>query len=117
MVDGLTGNAATRSPAVGRGKQCLLALERLEAKKAIIGQLIDGRLHLIDAAARFRELARPANAAGAMMEAHGNDEYWCRSVIGWVCLALGERPERADALAGRLEAELAAHLERTAAIN
>jgi hypothetical protein len=109
--------AVAASPIAARGKQCLLALERLEAKKAIIRQLIDGRLRLLDAAARFRELARPSNTITGISETQDGDEYWCRSVIGWVCLALSEQPERADALAGRLEAELAAHVAKQAAMN
>jgi hypothetical protein len=117
MGDRSLAKATTKSPIVARGKQCLLALERLQAKKAIIGQLIDGRLHLMDAAARFHDLARSANASGAVAGAQDNDEYWCRAVIGWVCLALSERPERADVLAGQLEAELASYLERKTAIN
>jgi hypothetical protein len=107
-------SADTVSPNVARGKQCLLALQRLEAKKAIIGQIIDGRLRLLEAASQFEELARPANSA---LEGHNDLEYWCRSIIGWVCLALSEQPERADTLAGNLEAELSACLGKRAAIN
>jgi hypothetical protein len=106
--------AVTVSPTVARGKQCLLALQRLDAKKAIIGQLIDGRLRLLDAASQFGDLARPANTA---LEGRDDVEYWCRSIIGWVCLALSEQPERADTLAGKLEAELSAYLGKRAAIN
>jgi hypothetical protein len=109
--------AVAISPIAARGKQCLLALERLEAKKAIIGQLIDGRVRLLDAAAQFRELARPGTASAEAFERQDSDEYWCRSVIGWVCLALGEQPERADPLASRLETELSAHLAKHAAMN
>jgi hypothetical protein len=109
--------AVAISPMAARGKQCLLALERLETKKTVIGQLIDGRLHLLDAAARFRELAPPSNAILGISETQDGDEHWCRSVIGWVCLALSEQPERADVLAGRLEAELAAHVAKQAAMN
>jgi hypothetical protein len=109
--------AVAVSPIAARGKQCLLALQRLEAKKAIIGQLIDGRLRLLDAAARFRELARPVQAPAESSEGHDGDEYWCRSVIGWVCLALSEQPERADPLAGKLEAELTAMIGKRATMN
>ena len=73
------------------------ALERLEVKQQIIADLIAGRLPLLDAAARFRDAhANPAE----------DGERLCRVVIGWVYLTLSERPERAEALANRLEQEL-----------
>src|SRR6516165_2082153 len=65
------------SPFVRRSKQCLLALKRLDAKQDIIRQLIDGRLHLIEAAECFRELTRPAASSQS-------DEDVCRALIGWV---------------------------------
>jgi hypothetical protein len=97
------------SPSVRRSKQCRLALERLDAKQDIIRQLIDSRLHLIEAAECFRELTRPTGGNSALGQ---SDEDVCRALIGWVYLALCERPERAESLSAQLEAELAAHLQR-----
>jgi hypothetical protein len=114
MGENSSNEAVAVSPIVARSKQCVLALQRLEAKKAIVGQLIDGRLHLLEAANRFQEIGRSAGANSAS-ESSAGEEYWCRAVIGWVCLALSERPERADALAAQLEAELATYLRKPAA--
>jgi hypothetical protein len=95
-----------------------LALQRLDAKKEVIGQLIDGRLHLLDAAAQFRQLNRPVPIGAAQAGTRNDsDEDLCRSLIGWVYLALSERPERAEALSDQLEAELAAHLKQHGSVN
>jgi hypothetical protein len=84
------------------------ALERIRHKQQIVAELADGRLGLVEAAARFGEEAvGPAartDVAGA--------ESWCRTVIGWAHLALSDRPERADAVSSRLEQELESHLTR-----
>jgi hypothetical protein len=78
-------------------------LQRLEGKQQVIADLIAGRLDLLEAAARFGRLEKGSP---------GEDEQLCRRVIGWVDLALSDRPERAEALTERLERELAAHLGR-----
>jgi hypothetical protein len=103
---------ASAAPSIQRHS---LALQRLDAKKGIIGQIIDGRLQLVEAAARFRQLNR-ATAVGTTPNGE-SDEDLCRSIIGWVYLALSERPERAEALSEQLEAELAAHLKLHGAVN
>ena len=110
MEDLIRSEGVAVSPFVRRSKQCLLALKRLDAKQDIIRQLIDGRLHLIEAAECFRELTRPAASSQS-------DEDVCRALIGWVYLALCERPERAESLSSQLEAELAAHLQRRGQAN
>jgi hypothetical protein len=93
-----------------------LALQRLDAKKEVIGQIIDGRLRLLEAAQQFRKLNRSvAVAPGATR--NDSDEDLCRSLIGWVYLALSERPERADALSDQLESELSAHLKQHGSVN
>ena len=102
------------SPLVRRSKQCRLALERLDAKQDIIRQMIDGRLHLIEAAECFRELTRSTAGNSGTSQ---SDEDVCRGLIGWVYLALCERPERAESLSAQLEAELAAHLQRRGQAN
>jgi hypothetical protein len=95
-----------------------LALQRLDAKKEIIGQIINGRLRLLEAANQFRRLGRPANGGVGLVAARNDsDEDLCRSLIGWVYLALSERPERAEALSDQLEAELSAHLTQHGSVN
>jgi hypothetical protein len=83
------------------------ALERLERKQRVIADLIDGRLRLLEAAARFRDVQKAAPEDG---------ERLCRAVIGWVYLALSDRPERAEALASALERELQTIVSRQGAV-
>ena len=91
-------------------------LQGLEVKQQIISQLIDGRLHLLEAAARFQEVHR--RSAACLQNTIGvpsgptDSESVCRIVIGWVHLALQDRPEQADAISDRLESELQSHLAR-----
>jgi hypothetical protein len=95
-----------------------LALQRLDAKKEIIAQILDGRLRLLEAASKFRGLSRTTAVGAAPAGARSDsDEDLCRSLIGWVYLALSERPERAEALSDQLEAELAAHLKQHGSVN
>src|SRR5258708_1089946 len=88
-----------------------VALQRLDAKKEIVGQIIDGRLHLVEAAAAIRQL-NPFSSTSPGRLRNESDEDLCRSLIGWVHLALSERPERAESVSDRLEAELADHLKQ-----
>jgi hypothetical protein len=86
------------------------ALERVEAKQQAVADLIDRRTDLLEAAARF-------HAAGlAPSDVVGDGERLCRSVIGWVYLALSDRPERAEALSDELERELQVVLSRHGAV-
>jgi hypothetical protein len=78
-------------------------MKNLEAKKQIVNQVIDGRLPLFEAAARFQAIS------GSV----GDGELACRTLIGWVALALSDRPEQADTIADRLERELQKYLENT----
>jgi hypothetical protein len=82
------------------------ALARVAAKQRVVAQVIAGQLSLVEGAARFRLLGREFVPAGECGEAV------CRTVIGWAELALRDCPERAAAVAERLEAELRRHLER-----
>jgi hypothetical protein len=79
-------------------------LTRLSEQERAVADLIAGRSSLLEAAGRFRA------AAGARSGADGEEA--CRTVIGWVHLALRDRPERADRVAGRLERELQSSLAR-----
>jgi hypothetical protein len=80
------------------------ALARLRAKQRAVGQVIAGTLSLVEAASHF--------GAGDRDVAGRNGEALCRTVIGWVHLALSDRPEQAEAVSERLEAELRAVLTR-----
>src|SRR5262249_31304307 len=57
-------------------------------KQEAVAALIAGRLTLLEAAATFRAAGCPRPDA--------DGESACRSVIGWVHLALCDRPERAE---------------------
>jgi hypothetical protein len=83
-------------------------------KEEIIGDLVSGRVALVEAASRFRQVGGrlPTPGAGA-----DNGEAWCRAVIGWAHLALEDRPERADAISEKLEQELQSHLSRFGAVH
>lgn len=77
-------------------------LSGLRHKQEAVTAVIDGKLSLLEAAARFRD--GKANMDG---------ETLCRAVIGWVHLALSDRPEKAEAVSLRLESELQSYLDRT----
>jgi hypothetical protein len=88
-------------------------LARMEAKRRVAGEVIDGRRSLLGAAAAYRALdaewspcpgiTPPGPPPGA-----SEGEYYCRMVIEWV---KGEAPpDRAKGLAHDLEAELAGRL-------
>jgi hypothetical protein len=82
----------------------------LQQKQAIINQVIDGRLPLTEAAGRFLVAHQAAGvcleqATGVPSHTIENEDA-CRTIIGWVCLALSDRPEYADRVSERLECEL-----------
>jgi len=82
----------------------------LQQKQAIINQVIEGRLPLSEAASRFQAAHQAASvcletATGVPSHTIDN-EAACRAIIGWVCLALSDRPEHADRVSERLESEL-----------
>jgi hypothetical protein len=108
-------------PARSRSERHRLALRRLEAKQQAIQELIAGRLHLVDAAARFHAASRLPLDSVAQASAEALDplilEDLCRTVIGWAYLALSDRPEAADRLSDRLETQLNDYLAHQAAAN
>jgi hypothetical protein len=88
----------------------------LQQKQTIINQVIDGRLPLEEAAGRFQAAHQ---AAGMCLEkATGvpnrsiDNENVCRTIIGWVYLALSDRPEHADRISEKLEVELREMLKK-----
>jgi hypothetical protein len=90
---------------------------RLDAKNEVVGQLLDRRLTLAEAAAWFKSLNEsPADCPAAW---HGEfpgaseGERLCRQVISWVHAELAQQSaSQAEAVCGRLEDELQALLRR-----
>lgn len=89
----------------------LAILERLEAKRRIIADLVGNRMSLLEAARRFHELAlatpEAAKRRGRFDFQNGEDTiYLCRQVIGYVKFELSAQPEVAATVATRLDSEL-----------
>jgi hypothetical protein len=91
-------------------------LRGLHVKKAIVNQLIEGRLPFLEAAAQFQVAQRLSSPclehATGVPGGTGDSEAICRALIGWVHLALSDRPEQAELVSDRLERELQGYLER-----
>ncbi len=88
---------------------------RIQEKERIAGELIDGRLTLFEAAARFRRLNAEPPAAPPPLSYPGDseEERLCRQVIRWASHRLQERdPGRANDRAAAWEEELRRHKER-----
>jgi len=93
------------------------AQHRVGAKQQVVSDLIAGRLSLLEAAARFRDLTPPSSDAARYLRSvyagASDDERFCRAVIQWVrgTRRSGSRAE-ADRVAARLEAEFQEYLRR-----
>ncbi len=93
--------------------------DRVEAKRRLIGEVIEGRRTLFEAAAGLHRLKQAAGH-GPLSErflqrlhhAATPEEALCRQVIDDVGATLGQDTARRDRVVRRLEAELAAHLKR-----
>jgi hypothetical protein len=98
-------------------KAVLLGLQK---KQAIIHEVIDGHLPLAEAAGKFEaahQAARVCLETATGVPGHSIDnESACRTIIGWVYLALLDRPEHADRVSERLEGELRELLNRNALV-
>jgi hypothetical protein len=103
-------NAAPALP-----KAVLLGLKQ---KQVIINEVIEGHLPLWEAATRFQvahQAARVCLEKATGVPGHTIDgETVCRTIIGWVYLALIDRPEQADRVSERLESELGEVLKKNA---
>jgi hypothetical protein len=92
----------------------------LQQKQAIITEVIDGHLPLWEAAGRFQvahQAARVCLETATGVPTHSIDgETVCRTIIGWVYLALSDRPEHADRVSERLEVELREQLNKNAPV-
>jgi len=89
---------------------------RIQEKERLAGELIDGRLTLFEAAARFRRLNAEPPAPPPLALSYPGDseeERLCRQVIGWASRRLEKSdPGRANDFAGACEEELRRHKER-----
>jgi hypothetical protein len=106
---------AARNSEPALPKAVLLGLQQ---KQAIINQVIDGNLPLWEAASRFQVAHQAARVCLERATGSPNNtidgESVCRTIIGWVCLALSDRPEHADRVSERLEGELREILNKNA---
>jgi hypothetical protein len=91
------------------------AMQRHEAKEAIVAEVIAERLTLLEAAAQFRDLnANWPRASHWLQQRYPGVPYdlaLCRQIIDQVCAELGQYDqEQCDRVVTRLGAELQAHL-------
>jgi hypothetical protein len=90
---------------------CRQAMQRAVEKQRLAAEVVEGRLSLVAAAARFRDLnaGEPAFNWQALRTTYpdcSDDERHCQEVLSFVRIELQQRPEAARALVERLEAEL-----------
>jgi hypothetical protein len=88
-----------------------IVLRRIMAKEAIVKDLLEGRLTLLEAAQRFQDLDEKSDERldqyRLRYPGRSDGEKRCRQVIDWVRTRLEDRPpSQAAALLQRLEEEL-----------
>jgi hypothetical protein len=98
----------------------LFLLRRWEARRQAAWALLDGRLTLRQAAARFRDIDAelPYEARGRRPPQYTEEEWPYRQVLSYVHTELVARrgaPAQAEAWVARLEAEMRGHLRGDAA--
>jgi hypothetical protein len=112
-----TGGAGPEAPPDQAAQNPCEALDRRAAEKqALARAVIEGRLPLLPAAARFRDLnaqppAFPWEAFRQTYPGDSDDERHGREVLQFVRLEVRQRPGADSAVVGRLEAELQGLLE------
>jgi hypothetical protein len=115
------GLPAADGPEAARSRrldeQLRVASCRSTEEERLAQDVAAGRLGLVEAAGRFRDLAAedPVLNPEAFRRTYPGDtdeERYCRQVIRFVQLSLGEQPGADPAVAGRLEAELQDRLRR-----
>lgn len=110
--------ARHRAKAAVMDAEAALVKERLDAKLETTIAVIEGRVSLLSAAARFGQLNRqhPPSMRHLHLFTSGNseNEKLCRQVIGWVSNQLPFRRTESEAerVVDRLEKQLQAHLEK-----
>src|SRR5262249_39287585 len=90
---------------------CREVTRRVSEKDRLAGEVIGGRVSLVEGAARYRDLDEhpPAFCWREFREVYpgaSDDERHCRAVIAHVRAELPNRPGADPALVGRLETEL-----------
>jgi hypothetical protein len=116
-VPGPAGADLTAAPGVpAADARCQEVERRHVEKRRLAGEVIDGRLSLLEAAARFRDLDEqpPAACREALRATYpgaSDDECHCRAVLQYVRVEMRLRPGVDPDLTERLEAELRALLE------
>jgi hypothetical protein len=93
------------------------AVQRTHAKQVIIDELLAGRLTLLEAARRFKNLNEsPITCQDdyrSRFPGRCDGEKVCRQVLAWVDTALQQYPpDQARAVAQRFEDDLQKHLQR-----
>jgi hypothetical protein len=93
------------------------ALRHVAQRHEVVDRLIGGRLSLLEAAARFRDLTVDSPECLRYLRNRfpgaSDEECFCRQVIGWVEIELKDRsPADVPRVVGRLEAELQEHRSR-----
>jgi hypothetical protein len=116
----LKGPRPPTAPDRIREEEIRWADRRWEAKRQVTGALLDGRLTLRQAAARFRAIDAdlPLKARAQRPPEYTEEEWACRQVIAFVegeLAGLRQAPAQAREWGDRLEAELQEHLRHAAA--
>jgi hypothetical protein len=108
-------------PEAARGRKLVEAWQgvkrRIAEKERLAREVAEGRLGLLEAAARFRDLDRQPpefhwEAFRRTVPGASDEERHCREVIGFVRGLLLDQPGADAAVPYRLEAELRARLDR-----
>jgi hypothetical protein len=92
---------------------------RVKARLRVMDELIEGQITLMEAAAHFRTLdaTLPCRSTythwlRTLQPGRSDEERLCNRVIEYVRRTLADRPDLADAVVRRLQAELKDHLKR-----
>jgi hypothetical protein len=100
-------------------REGMAAVNRVSADKhELTAEVIAGRLGLVEAAQRFREIDAAAptfNHEALVLTWPGrtDEERYCREVMGFVRATLSEEPDRRQLVMGQLETELNHYLRRS----
>jgi hypothetical protein len=89
-------------------------LNRVDTRLRLTVEVVEGRLGLLEAAGRFRDLDKewPALEPRRALRGATDEERYCRVVIATVESFLYDRPQMRTAVIERLEAELRGYLGR-----
>ncbi|HZT83423.1 MAG TPA: hypothetical protein VFA26_24545 [Gemmataceae bacterium] len=98
-------------PGPGPDARLAATARRASVRDQIITDLLAGRVGLLEAAARFRDLNSEDEitwpALRLVFREASDDEACCRQVIAWVRVRLAHQPDEGRPVLDRLEAELA----------